>query len=86
MLQDTREQITIDERAEMQVVISELRPYILPLLMERQGNICNVCKQSADKYDIDHLVYHPKGTINELQALCIPCHKEKTDFRPFRYR
>ena len=86
MLPDLREQFTKADRLQLQIDITELRPFILPLLLERQGNTCNICKVEAKEYDIDHLVYTPKVSINELQALCIPCHADKTDFRPLRNR
>jgi len=70
----------------MQDSINSMREYILPLILDRQGNVCNMCKVSHEKYDIDHLVYNPMITINELQALCVPCHKSVTNFTPFKNR
>jgi len=86
MLTNLRTQFTLDDRKQAHLDILNLRPYLLPILMERQGNTCNACNESAEAYDIDHVVYHPKVSINELQALCIPCHKAKTDFRPLAHR
>jgi len=86
MLPDIREQFTLADRKQLQLDIAELRHLILPLLLQRQGYACNICHEPVENYDIDHIVYHPQVTINELQALCIPCHKAKTDFRPLRNR
>lgn len=85
-MENIREQFTLDDRAQLQVDICELRPYLLPLLLKRQGGVCRACGAPASSYDIDHTIYNPRVSINELQALCIPCHKEKTDFRPLRNR
>ena len=85
-MKNLRRQFTFSDRRQLQSDISALRGYLVPLLLKRQGNACNICKQEAESYDIDHLVYNPKVTLNELQLLCVPCHKEITNFIPFRNR
>jgi 5-methylcytosine-specific restriction endonuclease McrA len=64
----------------MSGTVNSLRRYIIPILLERQKGVCAICKKSHKEYDIDHKVYNPMETINELQLLCIPCHHEKTDY------
>ena len=85
-MENLREQFNKADREQLQADISSLRPLILPLLLKRQGNSCFRCNEEVDKYDIHHTVYNPKVTLNELQALCIACHKAITDFRPLRNR
>ena len=85
-MEDLRHLFNESDRWQAQIDIMDLREYILPLLMKRQGNVCNICKLEVIDYDIDHIVYNPKVTINELQALCWPCHKNKTDFRSLKMR
>ena len=85
-MEDLRMSFNEADREQAQRDICDLRPYILPLLLSRQGNACAMCHIPALKYDIDHLIYNPKVTINELQALCWPCHKGKTNFVAFRNR
>lgn len=81
-----RNRFTEADREQAQRDILDLRHYLLPILMRRQGSVCNICKLPSLKYDIDHIVYNPMVSINELQALCIACHVKKTDFRPLRNR
>ena len=83
-MRNLRNRYSYSERMELHRTMLELRPYILPILLDRQGHKCAICKQVVDKFDIDHKIYNPMETINELQALCIPCHKSITDFRPLR--
>ena len=85
-MRDLRKRYTYEQRLELQDTISDLRKYILPLLLRRQNGVCCMCKQVASYYDIDHKVYNPMITINELQALCIQCHKSITNYIPFRNR
>ena len=70
----------------MAETINGMRQYILPLLLERQGGTCASCPASGVPYDIDHKIYNAMLTLDHLQALCWPCHKAKTDFRPMRNR
>ena len=85
-MRNLRQRYNYAQRMEFQRTMDSLRFYILPLLLQRQHNSCAICKQSVDKYDIDHKLYNPMETINELQALCIPCHKEITNYTPMRHR
>lgn len=85
-MQNLREKYTYQERLEFQDTIITMRPYILPLLLSRQNNGCNICKLPQSKYEIDHLVYNPLVTINELQALCVDCHYNITDFTTYKNR
>jgi 5-methylcytosine-specific restriction endonuclease McrA len=80
-MRNLRNRYNYTQRTEFQSTISSLAEYIRPLLLDRQGGVCNVCKVAHDKYDMDHLRYNPMETINDLQLLCIPCHKAKTDYR-----
>lgn len=70
----------------MQDTINDLRKYLLYVLLEKQNGVCNICKQPAKDYDIDHLLYNPMITVNELQALCIPCHKSITCYTRLDYQ
>ncbi len=83
-MQNLREKYTYQERKEFQDTILTMRPYILPLLLSRQNNTCNICKVEHKKYEIDHIVYNPLVTINELQALCHGCHKSITDYTTYK--
>ena len=50
-------------------------------LVKSQNNACNICKLECKKYQYDHIIALANGGNNEmenLQALCIDCHKEKT--------
>lgn len=85
-MENLRESYTYQDRLEFQSNINTMRPYILPLLLQRQNNVCNICKVEHKKYDIDHLIYNPMITINELQALCHDCHKSITNYIPYRNR
>ncbi len=45
-----------------------------------QGNVCNICKESKEKYEGDHITPWSKGgnTVYEnLQVLCKHCHHNK---------
>ena len=85
-MRDLRHRMTYEQRLELQATLNDLRHYIVPVLLMRQNGVCNICKLSADKYDIDHLVYNPMISLNQLQLLCIPCHKSITDYRPLSVR
>ena len=85
-MRNLRDRYTYKERSEYQITIGSIELYIRPLLLEKQGHVCNMCKQQAEKYDIDHKIYNPMMTINELQLLCVPCHKSVTNYIPFRNR
>ena len=85
-MRNLRKRYCYDDRLEMQDTINDLRLYILYVLLQRQHGVCAICKQPASKYDIDHLIYNPMITVNELQALCIPCHKSITNYTAMRYR
>ena len=75
-----REKYNYKQRMEFSETINSLRRYILPLLLERQNGVCERCKQPADRYDIDHIIYNPELTLNELRLLCVPCHYAVTDY------
>jgi len=79
-MRNLRHRYPYSARLEFQETILRLRAYLLPLLMERQEGACALCKETADKYDIDHLAYNPMVTLNQLRALCIPCHHSITDY------
>ena len=85
-MEDLRLQFNRADREQAQRDINDLRCYILPILLDRQDGVCAICGLFTEDYDIDHLVYNPEVTVNELQALCWPCHKAKTNFIPFRNR
>jgi 5-methylcytosine-specific restriction endonuclease McrA len=70
----------------MRETVHLLRVYIVPLLMQRQDSACANCAATGVPFDVDHKVYNPMISIDHLQLLCVPCHKAKTDFRPFRNR
>ena len=85
-MRNLRNRYTYEQRDEFQRTIGDLRQYILPVLLDRQGGVCNRCGLPAQRYDLDHLIYNPMMTINELQALCEPCHAAITNYIPIRNR
>jgi hypothetical protein len=85
-MRNLRNTYSYEERLTFQDTIRSLRVYILAVLKRRQGNTCALCPYSGDKYDIDHMLYNPMMTIDQLRLLCVPCHKQVTDFRPMRNR
>jgi hypothetical protein len=86
LMEDLRDKYNYKERLDFQVVLNDMRPYLMAVLKYRSGDKCEICHQNAPEYDIHHLLYNPKITINELQLLCIPCHKAITDYRRMDYR
>ena len=49
--------------------------------LEEQGNLCNICKESKEKYEGDHIISWSKGgqtNYENLQVLCKHCHYKKT--------
>jgi hypothetical protein len=49
--------------------------------LKEQDNKCSICKNALERYDADHIKEWKEGgttTYDNLQLLCIPCHKEKT--------
>lgn len=74
------------QRKEFQDTIQTEYKYIRAVLMERQDGACAVCGDRDVPFDIDHKLYNPMMTVNELQLLCVPCHKDKTNFTPMRNR
>ncbi len=79
-MRNLRHRYTYAERLEFQDTLLSMRLYVLPLLLARQNGTCNLCHEPHTRYDIDHMVYNPMITINELQALCEVCHKGITNF------
>jgi len=61
-----------------------------PALLERQNNLCNICKLPFDgkfRPTIDHIVplsHDGEDSLDNLQALCEPCHRVK-DSRVVRH-
>lgn len=52
--------------------------------LQEQGNVCNICKESKEKYEGDHIIPWSKGgktNYENLQVLCKHCHynKKETD-------
>ena len=79
-MRDLRKRYSYEQRNEFQQTLSDLRPYLISVLLDRQGGVCDICKQPQTKWDIHHKLYNPMETINELQLLCIPCHHSITDY------
>jgi len=54
------------------------------LITQKQNNKCNCCFQDFGKnFDIDHIIelaYFGTNDEENLQALCLDCHREKTRF------
>lgn len=51
------------------------------IVLTRQNNKCCACLLSTEKYEIDHIKPLASGgsnNLDNLQALCTSCHKEKT--------
>ena len=84
-MRNLRNRYNYKQRLEFHTTAISLRQYLIPLLKKRQNNVRNDCKKPAKAYDVDHKVYNPMVTLNELQLLCIPCHVAKTDFRGLTY-
>lgn len=85
-MRDLRRRYTYDQRLEFNDNVQTIRRYLLYVLLDRQGNTCALCHLPAVAYDIDHIVYNPMMTAQHCRALCIPCHKDVTNFVPFRNR
>lgn len=85
-MRNLRNRYNYQDRMEFQSTILSMRAFLLPLLLDRQDNACNICKTSYKSYEIDHLVYNPMVTINELQALCHNCHKSITNYTTYKNR
>lgn len=50
-------------------------------LVKSQNNKCNICELECKKFQYDHIIALANGGTNDmenLQALCVNCHKEKT--------
>lgn len=86
LLPDLRKSYTYQARLEFQHTVDALRVYLLPLLLARQKGHCALCPARGVDFEIDHIVYNPHITLNELRALCHPCHKRIINFTPFRNR
>lgn len=76
-MKDMRYLMSKDDRRAAHNDILNMRVYIEPLLLERQKGKCAHCGIGGLKMDIDHKVYNPDITINELQLLCRDCHIKK---------
>ena len=85
-MRNIRNRYNLAQRLEFQKTLLCLRFYIMPLLLQRQNNSCARCKKPSDKYEIDHKVYNPMVTLNELQALCHKCHVQITDYTHIKNR
>lgn len=51
------------------------------IIINRQKNVCSICSLHSEKFEIDHIKPLASGgsnDLNNLQALCNSCHKEKT--------
>jgi hypothetical protein len=77
-MRDLRSRYSTAERFEFQDTLNKLRGYILPLLLRRQDGHCALCPDASGPFDIDHLLYNPAVTLDELRLLCWPCHKRVT--------
>lgn len=67
-----------EERLDTWRAITSIRPYVLTAMKVKYGDKCNLCGAKHDRYEIDHLRYGQRVTINDLQLLCRPCHEQKT--------
>jgi 5-methylcytosine-specific restriction endonuclease McrA len=50
--------------------------------LEEQGNVCNFCKETKEKYEGDHIIPWSTGgttTYDNLQVLCKHCHYSKKE-------
>lgn len=66
ILQPPRQQCTKNQKA---------------MVIERQDNLCNICDKILKKVEYDHIIPLAAGGSNHLdniQALCIECHFEKS--------
>lgn len=58
--------------------LQDLRPYLLPILKEKFGDKCINCGTWHRSYNIHHLRYGDRITIDDLELLCADCHRLKT--------
>lgn len=84
-MENLRSNYNYKQRLEFQDTLNSMRAYLLPILLKIQGGCCKRCELPADKYDIHHVIYNPKMTINELELLCEQCHKDITDYSRLTY-
>jgi 5-methylcytosine-specific restriction protein A len=60
--------------------------------MERDGYLCQPCKRKGKDTparEVDHITPKAEGgtdSLDNLQAICIPCHKDKTQQEAARAR
>lgn len=85
-MRNLRNRYTYEQRKEFANTIAHMKKYIVPLLLDRQNNVCALCHESHAKYDIDHLIYNPMVSMAHVRLLCIPCHKKITNFTTFKNR
>ena len=85
-MRDLRTKYTYPQRLEFQECLNTMRYVLVPVLKRRQQGLCNACSKPLEAFDIDHELYNPMMTIEHVQLLCIPCHKAKTNYIPFRNR
>lgn len=58
------------------------RKKIVPILLNSQNGLCNICKKSMIKEEItvDHIIPYSEGGskhLNNFQLLCVKCHTDK---------
>lgn len=85
-MKDLRNTFSYKERLEFQYTVNSLRRYVVHILLKRQNALCAICATASDYYEIDHLIYNPRITINELRLLCWPCHRDTSDFSTLKNR
>ena len=82
--------IRLEATFDMQVDASELmknQRYRRAVVYARDGGFCAGCGEKVCEWHVDHMNAKMNGgletTIENLQTLCVPCHKNKTrmDYR-----
>lgn len=66
-------------RAQQHHITTSIKPYVLAAMKAQFGDKCAECGEKKHAYDIDHMRYSDKVTIYDLQLLCQPCHKVKSE-------
>jgi 5-methylcytosine-specific restriction endonuclease McrA len=48
-------------------------------VLKRQNYLCNDCGNKARNWDFDHIGSREDNSAQNCQALCLDCHRDKTN-------